>query len=267
MRQSQSLSRISRISNVKMDSGIFLSFIPALWSMMWTPRSSSTSAVARSKLVFLLKIQFVLWTWPRGCSCIQRNAWSPVVHPVRQSTELHVDFTWQGYLSMCIWLCDHEVPLEMSPVMQATGWQIVHNWLHLMLIFVYSGEPLPTRCRTKFTTVLRGSHGVDSMGIFASSPPGGVTPHSARKVQIMPASGISSELRAHQMAPDGVVAHSIPPAGVVAHSSPPAGVLVQVVRSLHARFRSWSLCFVLHFRTSSSLVLVLRRAYEGGARH
>ena len=41
----------------------------------------------------------------------------------------------------------------------------------------------------------------DSMGIFASSPPGEVTPHSARKLQKMPASGISSELRAHQMAP------------------------------------------------------------------
>ena len=70
------------------------------------------------------------------------------------------------------------------------------------------------------------------MGIFASSPPGGVTPHSARKVQKMPASGMSSELRAHQMAPGGVVVHSSPPAGVVAHSSPPAGVLVQVVRSV-----------------------------------
>ena len=57
------------------------------------------------------------------------------------------------------------------------------------------------------------------MGIFASSSPGGVTPHSARKVQKMPASGISSELRTHQMAPAGVVAHSSPPAGVVAHSS------------------------------------------------
>ena len=40
----------------------------------------------------------------------------------------------------------------------------------------------------------------------------------------MLASGISSELRAHQMAPGGVVADSSPPAGVVAHSSPHAGV-------------------------------------------
>ena len=109
---------------------------------------------------------------------------------------------------------------------------------------------------------LRGSDGVgvlrhDSMGIFASSPPGGVTPHSARKVQIVPAGGISSELSAHQMAR----------AGVVAHSSPPAGVVAQVVRSLHAAFGSWFLRLVLHFRTSSSLVLVLRRAYEGRARH
>ena len=135
-------------------------------------------------------------------------------------------------------------------------------WLHLMLTFAYSGEPLPTHCSTKFTTVLRGSDGVgvlrhDSMWIFASSPPGGVTPHSARKVQIVPASGISSELRAHQMAPGGVVAHS----------SPPAGVVAQVVRSLHAAFRSWFLRLVLHVRTSSSLVLVLGRAKKGGARH
>ena len=110
-----------------------------------------------------------------------------------------------GDLSLCICLCDHEIPLVMSPVIQATGWQIVHIlvWPHLMLSFAYSGEPLPTH----------------SMGIFASSPPGGVTPHSARKVQKMPASGISSELRAHQMSPGGVVAHFSPPAGVVAHSS------------------------------------------------
>ena len=102
----------------------------------------------------------------------------------------------------------------------------------------YSGEPLQVHCSTKFTTVLRSSDGVgvlrhDSMGIFASSPPGGVTPHSARKVEIVPASGISSELRAHQMPSGGVVVHSSPPAGVVAHSSPPAGVVAQVVcRSL-----------------------------------
>ena len=76
----------------------------------------------------------------------------------------------------------------------------------------------------------------DSMGIFASSPPGEVIPHSAQKVQKMPASGISSELRAHQMAPGGVVAHSSPPAGVVAHSSPLPGVVAQVVRSRQAAF-------------------------------
>ena len=94
-----------------------------------------------------------------------------------------------------------------------------------MLTSAYSGQPLPTHCSAKFTTVLRGSHGFgvlrhDSMGNFASSPPGGVTPHSARKVQKMLASGISSELRAHQMAPGGVVPHSSPPARVAAHSSP-----------------------------------------------
>ena len=106
-----------------------------------------------------------------------------------------------------------------------------------MLTFTYSGEPLQVHCITKFTTVMRRHVGVgvlrhDSMGIFASLPPGELTPHSARKVQIVPASGISSELRAHQMPPGGVVVHSSPPAGV-AHSSPPAGVVAQVVcRSL-----------------------------------
>ena len=97
-----------------------------------------------------------------------------------------------------------------------------------MLTFAYSGEPLPTHCSTKFTTVLRGPDGVgvlrhDSMEIFASSPPGGMTPHSARKVQKMPASGISSELSAHQIAPSGVVAHSRPPlsprASIISSSS------------------------------------------------
>ena len=59
-------------------------------------------------------------------------------------------------------VCKHEVPLVMSPVMQATEWQIVHIWvwLHLMLPFAYSGEPLPTHSSTKFTTVWRGSDGI-----------------------------------------------------------------------------------------------------------
>ena len=97
----------------------------------------------------------------------------------------------------------------------------------------------------------------DSMGIFASSPPGEVTPHSARKVQKMPANGILSELRAHQMALDGIVAHSSPPAGVVAHSSPPAGFFAQVIRSLQAAFGLFFLRLVLHVSISSILVLVL----------
>ena len=42
-----------------------------------------------------------------------------------------------GDLSLCICLCDHEVLLVMSTVIQATGWQIVHIlvWPHLMLSF------------------------------------------------------------------------------------------------------------------------------------
>ena len=45
------------------------------------------------------------------------------------------------YLEVCVL----EVPLVMSPVIQATGWQIVHIlvWPHLMLTFAYSEEPLP----------------------------------------------------------------------------------------------------------------------------
>ena len=40
---------------------------------------------------------------------------------------------------------DHEVPLVMSQVIQATGRRILHTWLvwlHLMFTFTYSGEPL-----------------------------------------------------------------------------------------------------------------------------
>ena len=90
------------------------------------------------------------------------------------------------------------------------------------------------------------------LGIFASSPPGEVTPHSARKVQKMPANGISSELRAHQMGRMSEVPgrprtknprrslmkfwtlqnFTIP----LAHSSPPAGFVAQAVRSLQAAF-------------------------------
>ena len=29
---------------------------------------------------------------------------------------------------MCLEVCNHEVPLVMSPVMQATGWRIVHTF-------------------------------------------------------------------------------------------------------------------------------------------
>ena len=54
---------------------------------------------------------------------------------------------------------NYEVPLVMCPVIQATGRRIVHTWvwLHLMLTFAYSGQPLPTHCSTQFTSVLRGS--------------------------------------------------------------------------------------------------------------
>ena len=56
--------------------------------------------------------------------------------------------TPEGPVVAYLEVCDHEVPLVMSPVMQAIGWRIVHIWvwLHLMLTFAYSGEPLPTRC-------------------------------------------------------------------------------------------------------------------------
>ena len=49
-----------------------------------------------------------------------------------------------GLVVVYLEVCDHEVPLEMSPMMQATGQRIVHTWvwLHLLLTFTYSGEPL-----------------------------------------------------------------------------------------------------------------------------
>ena len=59
-----------------------------------------------------------------------------------------------GRMTRIVGVCDHEVLLVMSPVMQATGWRIVDFWvqLHLMLTFAYSGEPHPTHCSTEFTT-------------------------------------------------------------------------------------------------------------------
>ena len=50
---------------------------------------------------------------------------------------------------MYLEVCDHEVPLAMSPVMQATEHTRVQ--LHLMLTLACSGEPLPTHCSTEFT--------------------------------------------------------------------------------------------------------------------
>ena len=45
---------------------------------------------------------------------------------------------------MYLEVCNHEVPLVMSPVMQATGWQIVQIWvwLHLMLTSAYLPKEL-----------------------------------------------------------------------------------------------------------------------------
>ena len=51
-------------------------------------------------------------------------------------------------------VCDHEVLLVLSPMMQATGFGTVHTgvWLHLMFTFAYFEGPLPNHCSTKFTT-------------------------------------------------------------------------------------------------------------------
>ena len=214
--------------------------------MMWSPHSSSTLAVACSQLVLLVMIQFVLcsfrvflvsdiivsmdmaaWMFLHTMQCLVSGGTS-YASVYRALRGLHM----AGDLSLCICLCDHELALVMSPVIQATGRRIVHNsvWLHLMLTFAYSGLPLATHCSTKFTTVLRGSGDFRVLATWRSDS--ALSSESSKK---MPASGISSELRAHQMALGGVVAHS----------SPPAGVVAQVVRSLHAAFGSWFLRLVL----------------------
>ena len=133
-----------------------------------------------------------------------------------------IDDTAGGPVVAYLEVLNYEVPLVMSEVIQATGRRILHKWvwLHLMLTFAYSGQPLPTHCSTKFTTVLRGSGDFRVLATWRSDSA------LTRKVQKMLASGISSELRAHQMALGGVVAHS----------SPPAGVVAQVVRSLQSGF-------------------------------
>ena len=64
---------------------------------------------------------------------------------------------WLGVLhepyDSIVGVCDHEVLLVMSPVMQPTGWRIVDTWvqLHLMWTFTYSGEPTPIHCSTSGT--------------------------------------------------------------------------------------------------------------------
>ena len=47
-----------------------------------------------------------------------------------------------GLVVVYLEVCDHEVPLGMSPVIQATGRRIVHTWvsLHVMLTFAYLGN-------------------------------------------------------------------------------------------------------------------------------
>ena len=70
-----------------------------------------------------------------------------------------IDDTAGGPVVAYLEVLNYEVPLVMSPVIQATGRRIVHIWvwLHLMLTSACSGEPLPTLGSTNFTTVLRGS--------------------------------------------------------------------------------------------------------------
>ena len=65
---------------------------------------------------------------------------------MRQSMEAKsfIGPTAGGPIVVYLEVYDHEVPLVISPVMQATGCQIVHTWVwfHLILTFAYSGEPL-----------------------------------------------------------------------------------------------------------------------------
>ena len=94
-------------------------------------------------------------------------------------------------------VCDHEVPLGMSPVIQATGRRIVHTWvwLHLMLTSAYCRKSSMRKWRyCTFKYSVRSFSGF--FWFFR-----------ARKVQKLTARLISSELRAHQMSPSGVPPH------------------------------------------------------------
>ena len=127
----------------------------------------------------------------------------------------------------------------------------------------------------------------DSMGIFAYSPPGEVTPHSARKVHKMPANGISSELRAHQMARMFEVPgrprtrKSTPISYEILDSCRISRFRLEGPRSRHALEPTCRFCragcsesafgllflrFVLLVSISSILVLVLCRSFEGRSR-
>ena len=88
-------------------------------------------------------------------------------------------------------VCDHEVPLVMSPVIQATGRRIVHNWLwlHLMLTSAYCRKSSMRKlrnCTCKYSVrrfSFRSSRGFRRVSPVRGSP-------GTKK----------SELRAHQMA-------------------------------------------------------------------
>ena len=89
---------------------------------------------------------------------------------MRQSMEAEsfIGDTVGGPVVVYLEVCDHEVPLVTSPVMQATRRRIVDMWvwLHLMLTFACSGEPLPTHCSTKFTAVFVALMVLASCGMF-----------------------------------------------------------------------------------------------------
>ena len=97
-------------------------------------------------------------------------------------------------------VCDHEVPLGMSPLFQATGRRIVHNWvwLHLMLTSAYCRKS--SMRKRRYCTF---KYSVRSFSRFS----GFFWIFRARKVQKLPARLISSELRAHQMSPSLVPPH------------------------------------------------------------
>ena len=158
---------------------------------------------------------------------------------------------------------DHEVPLVMSQVIQATGRRILHTWVVAPLDVDL--RILPKELDVKVEELLFQVVGTEiffPVVTWISPDVRGAGSTSDKK-----STPISYEILDFAEFHDS--AGKAP--GVVAHSSPPPGSVAQVVRSLLAAFGLlFGLLFfrlILLVSISSILVLVLCRSFEGGSRH